>query len=210
MTVPAALDAPQEALSTYLVQTAASFPGEKTTVRAILDRVGERGMMVLCVFLCVPFMVPVSIPGVSTVFGFAITLAGLAVSSKKLPWLPRRMLEKEVQTASLRKTFEAGAKKLARLEKLLKPRVQAVASLVRLNGLALAFAGVLLMAPFGLVPFSNTLPALAAMFLALGMLHRDGAFVLAGYATTLGTLVYFGVLIAGAIYGGMELGEMLR
>jgi hypothetical protein len=47
------------------------------------------------------------------------------------------------------------------------------------------------------------------MLLGLGMLHRDGAFVLAGYAATLATLAYFAVLIAAAIEGGMRLGAAL-
>lgn len=198
-----------EALSAYLVEAAHSFRGESATVGEILERVGERGMLVLCIALCVPFLVPVSIPGVSTVFGLAIVVAALAVSSRRLPWLPRRMLEKQVATAKLRATFEAGALRLQKLEHMLRPRIGPVARRTRLNGLVLAFAGVLLMAPFGLVPFSNTVPAVAAMLLGLGMLHRDGAFVLAGYAATLATLAYFAVLIGAAVWGGMELGAAL-
>jgi hypothetical protein len=198
-----------QALSRYLVEAAHSFRGESTTVREILERIGERGMLVLCIALCVPFLVPVSIPGVSTVFGLAIVVAALAISSRRLPWLPRRMLDRPVATAKLRATFEAGAQRLQKLEHMLRPRIAPVARLTRLNGLVLAFAGVLLMAPFGLVPFSNTVPAVAAILLGLGMLHRDGAFVLAGYAATFATLAYFAVLISAAVWGGMELGAAL-
>jgi hypothetical protein len=198
-----------DALSSYLLETARSFDGESTTVREILERVGERGMLVICIVLCVPFLVPVSIPGVSTVFGFAIAVTALALSLRRLPWLPRRMLDRQVATAKLREALEAGAARMAKLERLLRPRIRAVAALARLNALLLAFAGILLMAPFGLIPFSNTVPAVAAILLGLGMLHRDGAFVLAGYAAILATLLYFGVLIGAAIWGGMELGAAL-
>jgi hypothetical protein len=167
-------------------------------------------MLVLCAALCVPFLVPVSIPGVSTVFGAALTAAALAISARRLPWLPRRWLEKPVATAKLRATFEAGARRLEKLEGLLKPRIEPLAKLGRLNALMLAFTGLLLMAPFGFVPFSNTAPAIAAILLALGMLHRDGAFVLAGYASIALTLVYFAALIGAAIYGGLELGALLH
>jgi len=201
---------PQDSLSRYLVEAAHSFPGESATVKEILDKVGERGLLVLCIALCVPFLVPVSIPGVSTVFGLALTVAALAVARRRVPWLPQRMLDRSVSTEKLRATFEAGARRLQKLEHLLRPRLRAIASLTRVNGLVLAFAGLLLMAPFGLVPFSNTLPALAAMLLGLGMLHRDGAFVLAGYASTAATLAYFAVLIGAAVWGGMRLGEGLH
>ena len=43
--------------------------------------------------------------------------------------------------------------------------------------IALLLAGLLLMAPLGLVPFSNTLPALGVLFLSLGILERDGLFI---------------------------------
>ncbi len=199
-------------LSAFLLETSSSFGGPTTTVRDMLEKVGERGMLVMSIVLCVPFLVPVSIPGVSTIFGFAITLAGLAVSAKRLPWLPKRMLRKEVSTERLKATFEAGARKVARLEKLVRPRLTALTAgkaVLRLNGLLLAWTGLLLMAPFGLIPFSNTLPALAAMFLAIGLLYRDGAFVLLGYATTVGTMVYFGFLIGGAVYAGNELRSVI-
>ena len=110
---------------------------------------------------------------------------------------------------AMRATFEAGARRLEKLERLLKPRLEPLAKLRRPNALLLAFSGILLMAPFGFVPFSNTAPAIAAILLALGMLHRDGAFVLAGYASIALTLVYFAALIGAAIYGGMELGAAL-
>ncbi|HYE92486.1 MAG TPA: exopolysaccharide biosynthesis protein, partial [Terriglobales bacterium] len=71
-----------------------------------------------------------------------------------------------------------------------------------LHGMALILAGVLLIFPLGLIPFSNTLPGFAILFLSLGMLQRDGAFILAGYALTLATIVYFSVLAVGAIMAG--------
>lgn len=202
--------APAEPLSRYLVRTARLFSGESATVEEVLERIGERGLLVMCIALCVPFLVPVSIPGVSTVFGLAITLAAIAVASGRVPWLPQRMLRKQVATAKLREALEAGAQRVEKLESWLRPRLVPVTSLVRFNGLVLAFTGLLLMAPFGLIPFSNTLPAVAAILLGLGMLHRDGAFVLAGYAATAATLAYFAFLIGAAIYGGMELGALLN
>lgn len=191
------------------MRTAHALEGESATVEQVLERIGERGLLVMCIALCVPFLVPVSIPGVSTVFGLAIVLAALAVASGRVPWLPQRMLRRPVATAKLREALLAGARRVERLETWLKPRLAIVTALVRLNGLVLAFDGVLLMAPFGLIPFSNTAPAVAAILLGLGMLHRDGAFVLAGYAGTLATLGYFAFLIGLAVYGGAELGAWL-
>lgn len=63
------------------------------------------------------------------------------------------------------------------------------------------------MAPFGLIPFSNTLPALALLFFAIGFLQRDGLFVVLGHAANLVTVIYFSVLIVG---GGAAISALIR
>src|SRR5690606_30900879 len=63
--------------------------------------------------------------------------------------------------------------------------------------LAFILAALLLMAPFSFVPFSNTLPALALLLYAIGMIQRDGGAILLGHAANIGTMVYFAVLVGG-------------
>ena len=75
----------------------------------------------------------------------------------------------------------------------------------RVNGLALIFGGVLLMAPLGLIPFSNTLPAFGILLLAVGMSQRDGLVVLAGYGMLVATVIYFGALAWAAYAAGRGL-----
>jgi hypothetical protein len=189
---------PDASLSETLLRAARGLPGETVAVRELLERVGESGMLLFAVFLTLPFLVPVSIPGVSTVFGLLIVLIGVGVTVNRLPWLPARLLDRPVAAVPLAKALEQGARLVAKFEKLLHPRWGALvrgAAIARFNGLMLVFAGILLMAPFGLVPFSNTLPGLAILCLALGMLEQDGLFVFFGYLLTAGTLVYFAFLI---------------
>ena len=75
------------------------------------------------------------------------------------------------------------------------------------NNLAFILAAILLMAPFGLVPFSNTLPALALLLYAIGFIQRDGVAVLLGHLANIGTIVYFSVLIGG---GGLAVRELFQ
>ena len=170
-------------------------------------------MLVLCIFLTIPFLVPVSIPGVSTVFGLLVVLIGVGVMTNRMPWLPSRLIDKRFPTQKLCPALEQGAKILQRLERYLHPRwgvLTRTAAMNRFNGAMIVVAGLLLMAPFGLVPFSNTLPAFAILFLAAGMLEQDGLIVFLGYVFILGTIVYFGVLIAGAIAAGVGLHRIFR
>ncbi len=195
----------EKPLSAALAEMADSMRGESITVRELLEELGEQGMLMCSIFLIIPFLVPVSIPGVSTVFGLVITLIGVGVTANKVPRLPERLLDRQVATAPLAAAFEKGSRLLARLEQFVHPRLQALtrgARIARFNGLMLVLGGLLLMVPFSFVPFSNTLPGLAILFLAVGMLQQDGAFVLLGYLAILATIIYFGILAAAAIAAG--------
>jgi hypothetical protein len=206
------LDA-KTSLSRALTDAASSLKGETASVRELLALIGEQGMLVLCIFLTIPFLVPVSIPGVSTVFGLLVVLIGVGVMTNRMPWLPGRLIDKRFPTEKLCPALLQGAKILQRLERYLHPRwgvLTRSAAMNRFNGAMIVVAGLLLMAPFGLVPFSNTLPAFAILFLAAGMLEQDGLIVFLGYVFILGTIVYFGVLIAGAIAAGVGLHRIFR
>src|SRR5690606_15241539 len=151
-----------------------------------------------------PFLIPVSIPGVSTVFGAAIVLLAIAVTLNRMPWMPKRILDRELSTASLVPALRKGVRIVSRIDAWVKPRALFLSDghMARFNGMVLLFGGVLLMAPFGFVPFSNTAPAVGILLLTIGMLQRDGLFVLLGYLGTILTVVYFTVLIYGAWKAG--------
>lgn len=192
-------------LSATLLGVSGSLPAGKVSLRDLLELIGEQGMLLMCVFLTLPFLLPVSIPGVSTVFGLAIILIGVGVTFNRVPWLPRRILDRPLSTVLLKQAFEKGAHFVARFERLVRPRWLLLTQSVAVNivhGLALVLAGVLLMFPLGLVPFSNTLPAVAILFLALGMLERDGLLIAGGYLMNLATIFYFGTLAVGAVLAG--------
>jgi hypothetical protein len=57
--------------------------------------------------------------------------------------------------------------------------------------------GLMLLTVFLTIPFSNTLPALALLFLAIGSLQRDGLCILIGHLANFITMAYFAVLIGG-------------
>lgn len=198
----------RETLYAALTRAIDSIDGPTLTLRRLLFLVGEHGLLFLCALLAIPFLIPVSIPGVSTVFGAAIILVSIGITTNRMPWLPDRLMDKELDAVKLSGILRRGANVVAKVEALIRPRAQAITGsgfASRINGLALIFAGVLLMAPLGLVPFSNTLPAFAILLLAVGMSQRDGVVVLGGYAMIVATLVYFAVLAWVAFAAGRGL-----
>ena len=189
-----------------LLRTIDSIRGAPVTLRQLIALIGEQGLLLLCALLSVPFLIPVSIPGVSTVFGLAIILIAIGITANRAPWLPRQIMDREIDGDKLAGVLGRGAAIVARIETVIRPRIAAFtegAAMNRLNGLVIILGGLLLMMPLGLVPFSNTLPAFAILLLCIGMAQRDGLLVLAGYAMTVATILYFLVLFYVAVAAGM-------
>lgn len=88
-------------LSSMLNAVIDDLNGDTLTLRQLMEKGGREGLLLICALSCLPFLIPVSIPGVSTVFGAAIILIALAVFFNKLPWFPRRILEKELDAVKL-------------------------------------------------------------------------------------------------------------
>jgi hypothetical protein len=216
MTVTDELQRPaydDETLLEKLRRTAESLPPGGVTLAEIRDLIGRDGMMLLAAFLTLIFLVPVSIPGVSTVFGGGILLIGISRLFRRDLWLPAKLARRQVSSDKLRGALLKGLGWFQRLERISKTYRMAwlsTGNVVRtFNDLALILGAGLLMAPFGLIPFSNTLPAIAILFLAIGFLQRDGVCILLGYLMNVATIVYFGVLISGGAVAIRELFQRL-
>ena len=187
------------------------LPPSEVTLIEIMDIVGADSLMLLTIILSIVFLVPVSIPGVSTVFGTGILLIGITRLFNRNLWLPRRIANRKLSAIKLREGFRHALVWFHRFEKISRPRrlpgLTTGRFMTTLNNLSFILAAVLLMAPFGFIPFSNTLPAIALIFLSVGMMQKDGGSILLGYLANLATIVYFGFLIAG---GGLSIRELFR
>jgi hypothetical protein len=201
----------KESLSTKLKLVIDALSPGRVEVADIRDLFGQEGLMLLSVFLTMPFMIPVSIPGVSTVFGLAILLIGVSRLLGRKLWLPKRIEQRTLPANKLRAGLTQGLMVVQRLERIARPfRLRWLTTgkaTGTLNSCSLIAGALLLMAPFGLIPFSNTLPALALLLLAIGFLQRDGVCILLGHLVNVATIIYFGFLIAG---GSVLIREVLR
>ena len=181
-----------------------ALPPGTVTLAQVRDLVGSDGLMLLAAFLTIVFLVPVSVPGMSTVFGAGILLIGVSRLFRLPLWLPKRIERRLVATERLRVALQRGLVWFRRLERVSRPqRISWAASdgAVRIvNDCGIILGAALLMAPFGLVPFSNTFPAIAILFLAIGSLQRDGLFMLLGHISNVLTIIYFALLIGGGGY----------
>ncbi len=211
VTPPAGATGQSGSLGEQLARIIDSLPADAMSLQELLDVFSDEGLLLLTILLTLIFLIPVSIPGVSTVFGAAILLVGISRLIGRPLWLPARLRNKALPADKLRPGLASGLLWVRRLEKISRPhRVRALVDgrLVGMfNNLAFILAAILLMAPFGFVPFSNTLPALALLLYAIGFIQRDGVAVLLGHLANIGTIIYFSVLIGG---GGLAVREMFQ
>ncbi|WP_246120919.1 exopolysaccharide biosynthesis protein [Luteimonas granuli] len=207
--MPPSGPAGEVSLRVQLEAVIARLPSGSMSLGELLGVIGDEGLLVLSILLTLVFLIPVSIPGVSTVFGAAILLVGISRLSGRPLWLPRRLARRPLPADRLRPALVSGMSWVRRLERVSRPhrlallvdgRAQGV-----FNNLAFILAALLLMAPFGFVPFSNTLPGIALLLYAVGFIQRDGGAVLLGHLATIGTMLYFSVLIGG---GGLAVQQL--
>jgi hypothetical protein len=187
-------------LSQRLDTLAQSVPAEGMALGSLMRQLGGESLLLMCILLCLPFLLPVSIPGVSTAFGLVIFCVGWAYLRQAPLWLPARVAGVVITQARLQDILRLGARWVQRLEQLLKPRLPQLtaAPMQRFNGAILLTSAALLMLPLSFIPFSNTLPGLACMLMAAGLLSKDGGCILGSYALMLCTVLYFAVLgVAG-------------
>lgn len=188
-----------------------NLPPRGVTLIEILEIIGNDSLMLVTIFLSLVFLVPVSIPGVSTVFGSAILLIGITRLFQRKLWLPKKIANRLLSTERLASGLNRAMVWFNRLEKISRPHRLAWLVDSRagdlINKFSFILAALLLMVPFSFIPFSNTLPAVALIFFAVGLIQKDGGSILLGHVSNLATIVYFSALIAG---GGMTIYELFR
>ena len=204
---------PEVRISAALAQALAAVRDPVITLRELFVLLGEQGLLMFCGVLAAPFLLPVTVPMMSTVFGIPMLLIGFSVMVSRVPWLPERLLDRQMSTPHVRQVLRKVHGWALRFEHLVRPRLLVLSggpTINFINGGLIMLAVALLMAPLPLVPFGNTLPAIAVMLLCFGMAERDGVVIALGYFMTLVSLAYVGGLLLLVFYVGMRHEQVLE
>ena len=189
------------ALSADLRALAEHFQDGPVRLAEIVDLLRGRGYRLFIVLLCLPFLTPIPLPGLSTVFGLVIALLGFRLALGRKPRLPRRLLQRELPPRLLPKMLRASSRLVGAFERFSKPRLRFFyrhAAFQCLGGALIALCGLKLLLPIP-VPMSNFFPGLAAALLAAGSFEEDGLVFLAGIVTFVASLGYFTLLAFGGV-----------
>jgi hypothetical protein len=190
---------PARRLSETLTGLANDPSRETISIADIRDAMGDRAFGALMLVFALPNALPVNAPGVSTVLGAPLLfLAAQLILGFKAPWLPAFVMRRSLRRESFARAMTVAVPWIRRLEKLLKPRLQLLASswAERVVGLVCAVLAIVLMLP---IPFANMPPAVAICVMAMALLERDGLATLAGLALAAGALSIASGVILGIV-----------
>jgi hypothetical protein len=179
-----------------LLSALAALPGERVGVATIMSALQERAYALLVVLLGLPNCLPMP-PPIPLVCGLVLAFVALQMlTGRATPWLPQALLGKSIGKAELARAVARAVPVLIRLERVSRPR------LTMLGGpVALPVLGLLILAlALGLIvaaPLIGQIPlGLAVCLVGLGLVERDGLFIIAGAIVGAGGLV----LSAGFAY----------
>lgn len=204
-------------LSEALAGAALAVRGRAVSLRELIAIIGEQGLLVVCIILAAPCLLPVAPPLMTGALALPMLMIAFAVTTNRLPWLPDKLLDHKLPPAMVEQAIARVAGWARRIEHLVRPRLPGLSgspAVNVLNGATLTFAVLLLFAPLHLVPLVGTLPALAIMLLALGMVERDGVMILLGYAMTVIAAAYVAALMTLLVFMAVNVsaafGALLR
>lgn len=177
--------------------------GESVTLGSLVRALEGRSHALLILVLVVPFLQPIPLPGISTIFGLAIAAIGMQMALGRPPWLPARLREQRISRELLGRIGRIGRALFQRFERFIKPRgrfFHAHPGMRRTTGAAILGAGLLLSLPLP-IPVSNFLPALSIALLSLGSLEEDGLVVVLGFVAFAVACAFFVGLVLLPVLG---------
>ncbi len=185
----------EAAISQELAQLAKEAPAPTATLDWVLQHLHERAfglfLLILALPCCIPFLYGIpQVVALPLMFVSAQILIG-----RQTPWLPRKLAQRAVSKEGLENLSRRAGPWLRRLEALSRPRLTALTHkpVDRLVGLGLVLFSASILVP---LPGTNSVPGVAVVIIAMGLLQRDGILILLGLI--LGTVWIATLIIAGA------------
>lgn len=159
------------------------------TLGDVAEAVGRRSygplLLVIGLFAISPATIVPGMTWLSAALTFLV--AGQMLLGMKRPWLPKKALGARLPREGAMKAIDNVRPWAKRIDAVLKPRLAFLTQPPFVNLIALfVIAAALITFPLGLIPFAPLAPGLAVVFFGLGMVARDGLWLLLGAAALAG------------------------
>lgn len=188
-----------EPMSVVLNAVVDGLAEDKVRVGTLVGRLRRRSFGGILIVLALLGLVP----GISLFAGLVMIVPAIQMMiGLRAPVMPRFVRTYELSSDQLRTMIRKITPQLQYLERYVRPRwtVLTDAPMPNFAGLLILALALTIMLP---IPFSNLLPALAVVLVALGMLERDGIALVVGLVVALFALIV-GVFAVMTVLAGVE------
>jgi hypothetical protein len=157
-------------------------------LKSFLRTLSGKGKILVLVFLSLGFS---QIPIIAIPLGFFISYLGIRIAmGENFIWVPRFLLDKKINSYFLEKIIVKILKGLNFMKRWSKPRYEKATQkdITRIiNGIMIALIGLCIsMCPP--IPLVSLLASLSIFSIAIGLLNKDGVYIILGYIFS---LLYF-------------------
>lgn len=194
---------PDLAISQQLDQLAKDAPSDTVTLDWVMTRLHERAFGVFLLILALPCCIPF-LYGIPQVVALPLMFVSTQILlGRTSPWLPTKLGARTISKDGLQSLADRAGPWLRKTEGVSHPRIAALSRppLDRLIGLALVVFSASILVP---LPGTNSVPGVAVVIIAMGLLQRDGLLILLGMVTGtvwIGTLIFAGATLFGLLRG---------
>ncbi|PZP55602.1 MAG: hypothetical protein DI586_06350 [Micavibrio aeruginosavorus] len=154
---------------------------DKVALSNFIGRFGPDSFLVLIFILISPNLIPfLSQFGIAELTSGMVCLISLQLmTGREMPWLPQKMANREMSCKKIAIVGDRVFPVLYKLDLLTQPRLKMLSDvrMYRFYGLMFFILAMLILLP---LPFFNYAPAVVIMLSVIGLLNRDGFFLLAG------------------------------
>ena len=191
---------PTSAICSTLLEGASR---DALTFGELLHGFGERSFGVLLLILALVSLVP----GLSIVIGVVLAILSVQMLfARRTPWLPRFIMARRISGERIARIARRLTPVLVRIERVVRPRwAIPYETTKRVVGGVVLLLAITLIAP---IPFSNYLPALVIILVALAYLEEDGLLLSLGLAAAIVSLAVTGAEIWATISAAKWLGRL--
>lgn len=185
-------------LSGVLHRLAHEGDSERVSLGDMVAHLDRRAFGPLLVLFALPNVLP-NIPGTSLVLGLPLVLITFQMLWGSRPWFPPVLARRSLRREDLGRITARALPWLQKAEAFLTPRLAVFSHPwgERALGLVCFLLAVLLALP---IPFGNLAPAFALLLIGLGLVEKDGLWILAG----LGASVFAVGLLSGMAWGMLQ------
>jgi hypothetical protein len=198
MTTPDPPAAPAAKASHILSAWLQASVAEKVTLGKLAEALRDRAFGVVLFLVALVNCVPLP-PGVSSLAGVPVFLVGLQMLiGRQRLWLPGFVRRVSVRREALLQRLRTINPYLFYLERICRPRLPWLVNLIAPH---LVGAMVVALSLFIMVPlvFTNIPPALAALFLSVALMEKDGGMLALGLLVAIMAMALSATLAAGAV-----------